>query len=67
MLQSMRRRRYLEPGTQEAIRMQIPETRYARAGDLRLAYHRWGDGPPLLIIPDLVSSARSTARADHLP
>lgn len=36
--------------------MQIPETRYARAGDLRLAYHKWGDGPPLLIIPDLVSN-----------
>ncbi len=36
--------------------MQVPETHYARAGDLRLAYHKWGDGPPLMIIPDLVSN-----------
>ena len=36
--------------------MQIPETRYARVGDLRLAYQQWGEGPPLLIIPDLVSN-----------
>src|SRR3990172_3047700 len=36
--------------------MQIPETRYARVGDLRLAYQQWGDGPPLLIIPDLVTN-----------
>jgi class 3 adenylate cyclase len=32
-----------------------PETRYARAGDLQLAYQKWGDGPPLLIVPPLVS------------
>ena len=36
--------------------MQMPETHYARVGDLRLAYQKWGDGPPLLIIPDLVSN-----------
>ena len=36
--------------------MQIPETRYARVGDLRLAYQQWGDGPPLMIIPDLVTN-----------
>jgi class 3 adenylate cyclase len=36
--------------------MQIPETRYARVGDLRLAYQQWGDGPPLMIIPALVSN-----------
>ena len=36
--------------------MQIPETRYARAGDLRLAYQKWGQGPPLMIIPDLISN-----------
>jgi class 3 adenylate cyclase len=36
--------------------MQMPETHYARAGDLRLAYQQWGEGPPLLIIPDLVSN-----------
>ncbi len=36
--------------------MQLPETRYARVGDLRLAYHQWGDGPPLMIVPDLISN-----------
>ncbi len=36
--------------------MQIPETRYARVGDLRLAYQQWGEGPPLMIIPDLVTN-----------
>ncbi len=36
--------------------MQVPETRYARAGDLRLAYQTWGEGPPLMIVPDLVSN-----------
>jgi hypothetical protein len=36
--------------------MQMPETHYARAGELRLAYHKWGEGPPLLIVPDLVSN-----------
>jgi class 3 adenylate cyclase len=35
--------------------MQIPETRYARAGDLRLAYQQWGEGPRLMIVPDLIS------------
>ncbi len=37
--------------------MQAPETHYARTGDLRLAYQKWGDGPPLLIVPALVSNA----------
>src|SRR3990172_9615129 len=36
--------------------MQVPETRYARVGDLRLAYHKGGEAPPLMIIPDLVSN-----------
>lgn len=36
--------------------MQLPETRYARVDDLRLAYHQWGDGPRLMIIPDLISN-----------
>jgi pimeloyl-ACP methyl ester carboxylesterase len=36
--------------------MQIPETHYARVGDFRLAYHEWGNGPPLMIIPDLISN-----------
>lgn len=36
--------------------MQVPETRFARVGDLRIAYQQWGAGPPLLIVPDLVSN-----------
>jgi class 3 adenylate cyclase len=36
--------------------MQIPETRYARVDDLRIAYQKWGDGPPLLICPALISN-----------
>lgn len=40
--------------------MQIPEVRYARSGDIRLAYQMWGEGPPLMIIPDLVSNCEIT-------
>jgi class 3 adenylate cyclase/pimeloyl-ACP methyl ester carboxylesterase len=40
--------------------MQVPEVRYARAGDLRLAYQQWGDGPPLIIVPDLISNVEIT-------
>ena len=36
--------------------MQVPETRYARVGELRLAYQQWGEGPPVLMIPALVSN-----------
>jgi class 3 adenylate cyclase len=36
--------------------MQMPETHYARAGDLRLAYQQWGEGPRLMIVPALVSN-----------
>ncbi len=37
--------------------MQVPETRYARSPDgLRLAYQQWGEGPPLLMVPGLVSN-----------
>ncbi|MCX6521870.1 MAG: adenylate/guanylate cyclase domain-containing protein [Actinobacteria bacterium] len=36
--------------------MALPETRYADAGDLRIAYQRWGSGPPCLIIPALISN-----------
>ena len=37
--------------------MQVPETRYARTPDgLRLAYQQWGEGPPLLMVPGLVSN-----------
>lgn len=36
--------------------MQVPETHYARVGDLRIAYQKWGEGPPLLIVPALISN-----------
>jgi class 3 adenylate cyclase len=36
--------------------MQVPETRYTRSGDLRLAYQEFGAGPPLLLIPGLLSN-----------
>ena len=36
--------------------MRVPETRYARIDDLRIAYNKWGEGPPLLICPDLISN-----------
>jgi len=36
--------------------MQVPETHYARVGDLRIAYQRWGEGPPLMIYPALISN-----------
>ena len=36
--------------------MQVPELRYARSGDLRLAYQEFGTGPPLLLIPALLSN-----------
>ncbi len=36
--------------------MQVPETRYARVGELRLAYQQWGAGPALMIIPALTSN-----------
>lgn len=36
--------------------MQVPETHYARVGDLRIAYQKWGEGPPLLICPALISN-----------
>ncbi len=36
--------------------MQVPETHYARVGDLRIAYQKWGEGPLLMIIPDLISN-----------
>ena len=35
--------------------MQVPDTRYARSGDLRIAYQTWGEGPPLMVIADLIS------------
>jgi len=36
--------------------MQVPETHYARVDDLRIAYQKWGEGPPLLICPALISN-----------
>ncbi len=35
--------------------MQPPQTRYARRGDLSIAYQSVGDGPDLLIVPGFVS------------
>ena len=41
--------------------MQIPETQYARSIDgLRLACQVWGQGPPLLIVPPLISNIEVT-------
>ncbi len=36
--------------------MQVPETRYARVGDICIAYQMWGEGPPLIIIPAFISN-----------
>ena len=36
--------------------MGIPETRYARAGDLHIAFQEWGSGPRTIIIPPLVTN-----------
>ena len=37
--------------------MQIPETKYATTADgLRIAYQQWGEGPPVLMVPGLISN-----------
>jgi hypothetical protein len=36
--------------------MQIPETRYARAGDTRIAFQQWREGSRLIIIPAFISN-----------
>lgn len=36
--------------------MEVPETRYARAGQLRIAFQEWGEGPRAIIIPPLVTN-----------
>jgi class 3 adenylate cyclase len=36
--------------------MHVPETHYARVGDLRIAYQKWGEGPPYLLVPALISN-----------
>ena len=40
--------------------MTVPETYYAKAGDLRIAYQKWGTGPPCLIVPQLISNVEIT-------
>jgi class 3 adenylate cyclase len=40
--------------------VQVPDTGYARSGDLRLAYQQWGQGPRLLIVPALLSNMEVT-------
>lgn len=36
--------------------MRTPETHYARSGELRIAYQKWGNGPALLMVPPLISN-----------
>src|SRR5512145_1582563 len=36
--------------------MDVSEIRYARSGDLNIAYQRFGSGPDVVIIPGLVSN-----------
>jgi pimeloyl-ACP methyl ester carboxylesterase len=36
--------------------MDISDIRYARSGDLNIAYQRWGAGPDVVVIPGLVSN-----------
>ena len=36
--------------------MDVSDIKYARSGDLNIAYQRWGAGPDLVIIPGLVSN-----------
>ena len=36
--------------------MEVPELRYARSGDLHIAYQRWGNGPDVIVIPGLAGN-----------
>lgn len=36
--------------------MQVPEIRYARSGDVNIAYQRFGSGPDVISIPPLISN-----------
>ena len=36
--------------------MEFPDIRYAQTEGLRIAYQTWGSGPPLVIVPQLVSN-----------
>src|SRR5688500_18256800 len=40
--------------------MRIPDTHYARSGDLRIAYQQWGSGPNLISVPALISNIEVT-------
>jgi class 3 adenylate cyclase len=35
---------------------EVPEIRYARSGDVHIAYQTWGEGPPLVGIPPFVQN-----------
>jgi class 3 adenylate cyclase len=36
--------------------MEVPDIRFAKSGDLNIAYQRWGTGPDVVVIPPLVSN-----------
>jgi class 3 adenylate cyclase/pimeloyl-ACP methyl ester carboxylesterase len=40
--------------------MDISDVKYARSGDLNIAYQRWGSGPDVIIIPGLVCNVELT-------
>jgi hypothetical protein len=44
--------------------MDISDIRYARSGDLNIAYQRFGAGPDLVIIPGLVSNVELACEHD---
>jgi class 3 adenylate cyclase len=42
--------------TCDAVVVRLPETHYATTDGLRIAYQKWGSGPPCLIVPALISN-----------
>ena len=36
--------------------MEVPEVRFARSGDVNIAYERYGSGPDVVVVPPLVSN-----------
>ena len=46
--------------------MQVPDVRYARSDGLRLAYQQFGEGPPLLIVPALVTNMEVSWEHEYL-
>ena len=36
--------------------MEVPEVKFARSGDVNLAYQRWGTGPDVVMVPPLVGN-----------